>query len=63
MLIRIISYSNFVTLFYEILFFNSAAHKYQKEYLKEKMPNVLIDHEHCGALWIQKKTNYVGKDI
>ena len=40
---------------YEIIFFNSAAHKFQGEFLLKEMPEVMIDHIHCGALWIQKK--------
>lgn len=39
---------------FKILFFNSAAHKFQQDYLTQNMPDVLIDHEHCGAIWIQK---------
>lgn len=40
---------------YKLLFFNSAAHEFHKDYFEEKMPEVLIDHQHCGAIWIQKK--------
>ena len=39
---------------YEIVFFNSAAHKFQHDFLKVNMPETLIDNEHCGAIWIQK---------
>ncbi len=40
---------------YGIVFFNSAAHKFHTDFLSKEMPEVIIDHEHCGALWIQKK--------
>lgn len=39
---------------YSIEFFNSAAHKFQYNYLFEKMPDVLIDHNNCGAIWLKK---------
>lgn len=39
---------------YKITFFNSAAHKFQADFLSKEMPEVMIDHIHCGALWIQK---------
>jgi hypothetical protein len=39
---------------FDILFFNSAAHKFHEEYLKTNMPEVLIDHINTGALWIIK---------
>ena len=40
---------------YKIVFFNSAAHKFHGEFLSKEMPEVMIDHLHCGALWIQKQ--------
>jgi len=40
---------------YRIVLFNSAAHRYHYDYLKENTPETLIDHEHCGGIWIQKK--------
>jgi hypothetical protein len=39
---------------FNILFFNSAAHKFHEKYLKENMPEILIDHINTGALWIRK---------
>jgi predicted O-methyltransferase YrrM len=39
---------------YDIDFFNSAAHKYHKDFLEKNMSSVLIDHEHCGAIWLKK---------
>ncbi len=40
---------------YEIIFFNSAAHMYNKKYLQENFPETLIDNEHTGSIWLKKK--------
>jgi hypothetical protein len=40
---------------YKIVFFNSAAHYYHKDYLAQHMPNTLTDHIQCGAIWLRKQ--------
>ena len=39
---------------YKITFFNSAAHRFHANFLSKEMPETMIDHAHCGAIWIQK---------